>query len=85
LTPNVGPLIGLYLAYDEASAPTNFAEAKVLNENGLYAKFFHAMLDRGVALAPGAYEILFTSMSHTDDDLERTVSIAADAAKEVLK
>jgi glutamate-1-semialdehyde 2,1-aminomutase len=85
LTPNVGPLMGLYLAHDEVSAPTNFTEAKVLNENGLYAKFFHAMLDRGVALAPGAYEILFTSMSHTDDDLERTVSIAADAAKEVLK
>jgi glutamate-1-semialdehyde 2,1-aminomutase len=85
LTPNVGPLMGLYLAHDEVSAPTNFTEAKLLNENGLYAKFFHAMLDRGVALAPGAYEILFTSMSHTDDDLERTVSIAADAAKEVLK
>jgi glutamate-1-semialdehyde 2,1-aminomutase len=85
LTPNVGPLMGLYLAHDEVSAPTNFTEAKVLNENGLYAKFFHAMLDRGVALAPGAYEICFTSMSHTDDDLERTVSIAADAAKEVQK
>jgi glutamate-1-semialdehyde 2,1-aminomutase len=85
LTPNVGPLMGLYLTHDEVSAPTNFAEAKELNENGLYAKFFHAMLDRGVALAPGAYEILFTSMSHTDEDLERTVSIAADAAKEVLQ
>jgi glutamate-1-semialdehyde 2,1-aminomutase len=85
LTPNVGPLMGLYLSRGEVSAPTNFTEAKVLNENGLYAKFFHAMLDRGVALAPGAYEIMFTSMSHTPDDLERTVSIAADAAKEVLK
>jgi glutamate-1-semialdehyde 2,1-aminomutase len=85
LTPNVGPLMGLYLTHDEVSAPTNFAEAKELNENGLYAKFFHAMLNRGVALAPGAYEILFTSMSHTDEDLERTVSIAADAAKEVLQ
>ena len=42
------------------------------------------MLDRGVALAPGAYEIFFTSLAHTVEDLERTVSIAADAAKEVL-
>jgi glutamate-1-semialdehyde 2,1-aminomutase len=84
LTPSVGPLLGLYLSRDEVSAPTNFDEAKVLNENGLYRKFFHAMLDRGVALAPGAYEILFTSMSHTVDDLERTVSMAAEAAKEVL-
>ncbi|MGA7835880.1 MAG: glutamate-1-semialdehyde 2,1-aminomutase [Acidimicrobiales bacterium] len=84
LTPNVGPLMGLYLADDEVAAPTNFSEAKVLNENGLYRKFFHAMLDRGVALAPGAYEIFFTSLAHTVEDLERTVSIAADAAKVVL-
>jgi glutamate-1-semialdehyde aminotransferase len=41
------------------------------------------MLQRGVGLAPGAYEILFVSLAHTRADLERTVSIAADAAKAV--
>jgi glutamate-1-semialdehyde 2,1-aminomutase len=75
--------MGLYLSDAEVSAPRNFAEAKVLNENGLYRKFFHAMLARGVALAPGAYEILFVSLAHTEDDLERTVAIAAEAAKDV--
>jgi glutamate-1-semialdehyde 2,1-aminomutase len=84
LAPSVGPLMGLYLARDEVKAPTNFDEAKVLCENGLYAPFFHAMLERGVALAPGAYEILFVSLAHTRDDLERTVSIAAEAAKAVM-
>jgi glutamate-1-semialdehyde 2,1-aminomutase len=84
LTPNVGALMGLYLATEEVSDPSNFAEAKVLCENGLYRKFFHAMLSRGVALAPGAYEILFVSLAHTKEDLERTVSIASDAAKDVL-
>ena len=38
---------------------------------------------RGVALAPGAYEIFFISLAHTVAELERTVSIAADAAKEM--
>jgi glutamate-1-semialdehyde 2,1-aminomutase len=85
LAPSVGSLMGLYLAPDEVKAPTNFKEAKVLCENGLYARFFHAMLERGVALAPGAYEILFVSLAHTRADLERTVSIAAEAAKEVTK
>jgi glutamate-1-semialdehyde 2,1-aminomutase len=84
LAPSVGALMGLYLAPDEVSAPTNFQEAKVLCENGLYAKFFHAMLKRGVALAPGAYEILFVSLAHTRADLERTVSVAAEAAKAVV-
>jgi glutamate-1-semialdehyde 2,1-aminomutase len=83
LAPNVGALMGLYLSDGEVAAPRNFAEAKVLNENGLYKRFFHAMLSRGVALAPGAYEIFFVSLAHTVADLERTVSIAADAAKEV--
>jgi glutamate-1-semialdehyde 2,1-aminomutase len=50
----------------------------------LYGTFFHAMLDRGVALAPGAYEILFVSLAHSDDDLARTVEAAASAAKEVV-
>jgi len=81
--PSVGALMGLYLGEEEFSAPTNFAEARVLCENGLYRAFFHEMLDRGVALAPGAYEILFVSLAHTRADLERTVSIAADAVKAV--
>jgi glutamate-1-semialdehyde 2,1-aminomutase len=83
LTPNVGALMGLYLSDTEVTAPRNFTEAKVLNENSLYKTFFHAMLSRGVALAPGAYEIFFVSLAHTVADLERTVSIAADAAKEM--
>ncbi len=83
LTPHVGSLMGLYLSEREVTTPRNFAEAKVLNENGLYKKFFHAMLDRGVALAPGAYEILFVSLSHSVADLERTAAIAAEAAKAV--
>ncbi len=81
LTPTQGPLLGLYLSREETTAPTNFAEAKVLCENGLYRPFFHAMLERGVALAPGAYEILFVSMAHSDDDFTQTIECAARAAK----
>jgi glutamate-1-semialdehyde 2,1-aminomutase len=84
-TPVVGPLMGLYLSRTQFSAPTNFDEAKVLCENGLYGPFFHAMLERGVALAPGAYEILFVSLAHSDDDLARTVELAAASAKVVAR
>ncbi|MHB1252397.1 MAG: aspartate aminotransferase family protein, partial [Acidimicrobiales bacterium] len=80
LAPVEGPLMGLYLSREPVAAPTNFAEAKVLCDNGLYRPFFHAMLDRGVALAPGAYEILFVSMAHSDDDLARAIEAAHEAA-----
>ncbi|MHB1088089.1 MAG: glutamate-1-semialdehyde 2,1-aminomutase [Acidimicrobiales bacterium] len=80
LAPVEGPLMGLYLSREPVAAPTNFADAKVLCDNGLYRPFFHAMLDRGVALAPGAYEILFVSMAHSDDDLARAIEAAHEAA-----
>ena len=38
------------------------------------------MLDRGVALAPGAYEVLFVGTAHTDDVLDEVVDVAARAA-----
>ena len=49
----------------------------------MYARFFRAMLDRGVALAPGPYEVAFTSMAHTEADLDLAVAAAADAIAEV--
>ncbi len=49
VAPTVGPLMGLYLGNTEFTAPKNFAEAKVLCDNGLYGPFFHALLERGVA------------------------------------
>ncbi|MEO9181395.1 MAG: aminotransferase class III-fold pyridoxal phosphate-dependent enzyme, partial [Acidimicrobiales bacterium] len=79
--PVEGPLMGLYLSRSEFDAPKNFSEAKVLCDNGLYAAFFHAMLQRGVALAPGAYEILFVSFAHSDNDLATTVQKAAESVE----
>ena len=72
--------MGLYLSREAFDSPRNFTDAKAICENGLYRDFFHAMLDRGVAFAPGSYEILFVSLAHSDDDLAATVDKAADAA-----
>ena len=84
--PSFGPLLGLYLGHPgaELSAPCNYAEAKEICGTELYARFFHAMLRRGVALAPGAYEILFVSMAHSETLLNEVVEKAADAAAELV-
>jgi glutamate-1-semialdehyde 2,1-aminomutase len=82
-TPTAGPLMGLFLSRESVTAPRDFVEASALARNGLYGPFFHAMLSRGVALAPGAYEILFVSLAHRDEDLERAIAVAGDAAREV--
>jgi len=58
---------------------TNLASAK-LADTARFAKFFHAMLDRGFYLPPAQLEAAFISMAHTPDDIESFVV----AAKEVF-
>jgi glutamate-1-semialdehyde 2,1-aminomutase len=44
-----------------------------------FARFFHAMMDRGVYLPPSAFEAMFVSTAHSEDDLDETISAAKDA------
>ena len=79
--PQVGSLLGLFFG---SNPPTDFDEAKVVADNGVYPKVFHALLDRGVALAPGPYEALFPSLAHGDAVVDETIQIAADSAEAVV-
>ncbi len=75
--PVVGTLVGMY--FGAGSVPTNFDEAKTTDEQ-LYARFFHAMLREGVALAPGAYEAVFVGVGHTDEVIDAIGDAATRAA-----
>ena len=79
--PRVGTMVGLFFS---DTAVTNYDEARAAASNGIYARFFTAMLERGVALAPSPYEILFPSLAHTWDDIERTVDLASAAIRQAL-
>jgi glutamate-1-semialdehyde 2,1-aminomutase len=76
VVPRVGSLVGLFFS---AEAPTDYEAARA-TDTARFARFFHAMLDRGVALAPGAYEILFPGLAHTDELVDEVVAAAAAAA-----
>ncbi len=82
--PVVGPLMGLFFVPGDSGPIRDYDGAVRSATTGLYARFFRAMLDRGVALAPGPYEIAFTSMAHSQEDLERTVEVAGDAMADVV-
>jgi len=77
--PVVGTLVGAFFG---SRVPTNFDEAKQTDEK-LYAKFFHAMLNEGVAMAPGAYEALFVGVGHTDLVMDQLAAAAHRAAHAV--
>ena len=44
-----------------------------------YGRYFHAMLDGGVYLAPSQFEAGFISLAHTEDDIDRTIAAAEEA------
>jgi len=46
-----------------------------------YARFFHGMLEGGVYLPPSGYEAWFLSTAHSSEDIDRTLEVAARAAR----
>jgi glutamate-1-semialdehyde 2,1-aminomutase len=48
-----------------------------------YARFFRAMLEAGIYLAPSQFECAFVSLSHTDEVIDKTVEAARVAMRSV--
>jgi glutamate-1-semialdehyde 2,1-aminomutase len=61
-----------------AAPVTDYATAKRA-DTARYARYFHAMLARGVYLAPSQFEAAFVSLAHTEADIDVTVKAAAEA------
>jgi glutamate-1-semialdehyde 2,1-aminomutase len=76
----VGPLVGLFFGDEPV---TDYASARASVAGGVYAQFFSAMRERGVALAPGPYEAMFPGLAHLDQHLDAVVEAAAEAAAHV--
>lgn len=58
---------------------TDYASAKT-SDTAAYSRYFHAMLDRGVYLAPSQFEVGFMSLAHSEADIEYTLRAAREAA-----
>jgi glutamate-1-semialdehyde 2,1-aminomutase len=77
--PVVGPLLGVFFVPAGSGGVVDYDGAAASAATGLYARLFRAMLERGVALAPGPYEVAFPSLAHGDDELDHAVDVAAEA------
>ncbi len=81
MTANVvGGMFGLF--FTDAKSVTNFAQTSQCNVKR-FNKFFHLMLDKGIYLAPSAYEAGFISTAHTDADIECTIELANNCFEEL--
>ena len=74
-TRHLGSMFGLFFS---DQLPRGFDEVMACDAER-FARFFHAMLDRGVYLAPSAFEAGFVSAAHGEAEIRATLE-AADAA-----
>jgi glutamate-1-semialdehyde 2,1-aminomutase len=72
---SIGSMFGVYF---RASPPKDFAEVMQCDK-ARFNRFFHAMLERGVYLAPSAYEAGFVSAAHGSAEIDATLSAARGA------
>ncbi|MGV6816019.1 MAG: glutamate-1-semialdehyde 2,1-aminomutase [Thiotrichales bacterium] len=75
-TSQVGGMFGLF--FTDAEKVTSFSQATACNLQQ-FKHFFHHMLDHGIYLAPSAYEAGFVSSAHSREDINQTVTVAAEA------
>jgi glutamate-1-semialdehyde 2,1-aminomutase len=72
-TNQVGGMFGLF--FTEEKNITSFAQVMACDQ-AYFKRFFHAMLDQGVYLAPSAFEAGFVSIAHDDLAINKTISAA---------
>jgi glutamate-1-semialdehyde 2,1-aminomutase len=72
---SIGSMFGIYF---RASPPQSFAEVMRCDREK-FNRFFHAMLARGIYLAPSAYEVGFVSAAHGAAEIEATLAAAREA------
>jgi glutamate-1-semialdehyde 2,1-aminomutase len=79
ITNRVG---SMFTTFFNNSAVTDWPSA-AKSDRERYGRFFHAMLEEGVYLAPSQFEAAFIGTAHTEDVLDRTITAARKAFRAV--
>lgn len=76
----VGPVFQVWFSDHDIR---NYRDAARHANHELFRLWWEGMLDRGVLFHPGAYENLFVSFAHSDDDVDRTLAAARETARAI--
>jgi len=75
--PVVGPLVGVYFSADPV---LDYTGAVASASTGRFPVLMHGLLERGVAIPPGAYEILFPGLAHGEREIDLVLEALAEVA-----
>jgi glutamate-1-semialdehyde 2,1-aminomutase len=73
-----GTMFGFYFLKRARADIVDYESARTHADTRRYARFFHAMLERGVYFAPSQFEAGFVSSAHTAEDVQATVAAAGE-------
>ena len=79
-TESVGGMFGLF--FTENDRVSSFAQVMACDSER-FSTFFHGMLKRGVYLAPSAFEAGFVSVTHSEAEISKTLTAAAEVFAEL--
>jgi glutamate-1-semialdehyde 2,1-aminomutase len=71
--------VGAMFTFFFTDGPVTDWESAKRCDTAKFGRFFQAMLERGIYLAPSQFEAAFLSAAHTEEDIERTIAAAREA------
>jgi len=78
-TNRVGAMFGLFFTHQKVESYAQATSA----DTAMFNRYFHGMLQRGVYLAPSAFEAGFLSSAHSDDDIAQTLQASREVFREI--
>jgi len=71
--------VGSMFTFFFTEGPVTDYESAKRSDTARFGRFFRAMLDRGIYLAPSQFEAAFLSAAHTEEDIRKTIAAAHEA------
>jgi glutamate-1-semialdehyde 2,1-aminomutase len=82
VTAKINRVGSMLTTFFQAGPVTNWDTAKK-SDTDLYARFFRAMLEEGMYLAPSQFECAFVGLEHTNEVIDKTIQSARRAFKAI--
>ncbi|MDL1970801.1 MAG: glutamate-1-semialdehyde 2,1-aminomutase [Candidatus Desulfofervidaceae bacterium] len=76
-------IASMFSLFFEPKEPVRDYESVLKTNAEMFIQYFYGMLNRGIYLAPSAYEAAFVSLAHTEADIENTIQAVKETFKEI--
>lgn len=81
--PTFHTRVGSMLCMFFSDSPISNYQQALKCDTERYGRYFHAMLDRGINLAPSQFEACLPSLAHTETDIKKTIAAAEQSLRDI--